>query len=642
MDQVFIDNFISKLNEVVKQLSLIAANTTTKGSEQSVGSIITRNDQQQTEDNAAKQGELVSIDDSSAKKLADKLNEGIAKTIKDSSDKDNKQKLENDKKMLSNLDNISKSAADSKKIQEDQLQKQDVEVLTKKEAKNHVYIAGIDKSVAEELIAGFNKTKPKEESSGLLSSLGSLLGPLGLMLGGGLLALSGPGGAGGIGKIMLKLGEQMLKKAASRVIAIVKNIFGRGFKALKSIVDDVLKASSSLLDNFPKNFKDAFAKIRDAIFDGLEGVLKFSGDIIKKIPGTNMIMDFLKGMGEKFGKILSKGLKIFKAVPILGDIVNIYFAYEKFQDGDTFGSLLELAGAIPGFGIIADFYSIYRDFTYTEEEKKQQNTSFGDFFGSIGKQFSKVWENIKKLPFIQGCMDIIEGNKKIFAGDISNGLQLIGKGAYKMTPLGTIFNSVASVYDWLTSMFSSDEQQATAASGESVESILPEKFDLIKMLKDAVVAKIKSMTSLVKTIVSKPVEWAKSLWTSVASYFSSDDDAKAAADADVAIKQHADVENLPKPKSITTFSNQALGVASDNTLKNLFDDLKKAQIDKADLQVRKIETTNKLLESIIIIMKEFNVDRAGAANASATNKIFALQSSGPSMLANARNAGYPI
>lgn len=642
MDQVFLDNFISKLNEVVKQLSLIAANTTAKSGEQPAGSIITRSDQQQTEDNAAKQGELVSIDDSSAKKLADKLNEGIAKTIKDSSDKDSKQKLENDKKMLSNLDIISKSAADSKKIQEDQLQKQDVEALTKKEAKNHVYIAGIDKSVADELIAGFNKTKPKEESSGLLGALGSLLGPLGLMLGGGLLALSGPGGVGGIGKIMLKLGEQMFKKAAGRVIAIVKNIFGRGFKALKSIVDDVLKASGSLLDNFPKIFKDAFVKIRDAIFDGLEGALKFSGDIIKKIPGAGMIMDFLKGLGDKFGKILSKGLKIFKAVPILGDIVNIYFAYEKFQAGDTFGALMELAGAIPGIGIIADFYSIYRDFTYTEEEKKQQNASIGDFFGSIGKQFSKVWENIKKLPLIQGCLDIIEGSKKIFAGDISGGLQLIGKGAYKMTPLGMVFDSVAGVYDWLTSMFSSGEQQAAATPGESVESILPEKFDLIGMLKDAVVAKIKSMTSLVKTIVSKPVEWAKSLWGSVTSYFSSDDEVKAAADVDAAVKQQTGAENLPKPKTATNISSQTLGVASDDTLKTLFDDLKKAQIDKADLQVKKIETTNRLLENIIVLMKEFNTGNAGAATTTATNKIFALQASGPNMLSNARNAGYPI
>lgn len=642
MDQAFLDNFISKLNDVVKQLSLIAANSSTKNNDQTASSIISRDDQQQAENNVAKQGELVGIDETSAKKLADKINEGFIKSIKDPADKDSKQKIENDKKMISNLDIISKSAADSKRIQEDQLQKQDLESLTKKESKNQVYIAGIDKSVADELIAGFNKAQPKEESSGLLSSLGSLLGPLGLMLGGGLLALSGPGGIGGIGKLMLKFGEQMFKRAIGRVTSIVSKVFSKGFKALKTIVDDVLKASGSLLDIIPKTIKDNFVKIRDVVFDSLKGAFEFGADAIKKIPGAGTIMKFFTGLGDKFGKFLSKGLKIFKAVPILGDIINIYFAYEKYQQGDIFGALLELAGAIPGFGIIADLYSIYRDFTYTEEEKKQQNSSIGDFFGSIGKQFSKVWENIKKLPLIQGCMDIIEGSKKIFAGDFSGGLQLIGKGAYKMTPLGMVFDSVAGVYDWLTSMFSSGEQQAAAAPGESVESVLPEKFDLIGMLKDAVVAKIKSMTSLVKTIVSKPVEWAKSLWGSVTSYFSSDDEAKAAADVDTAVKQQTSAENLPKPKSATNTSGQALGVASDDTLKTLFDDLKKAQIDKADLQVKKIETTNKLLESIIVLMKEFNVGSNKATAPGAANKIFELHASGPNMLANARNAGYPI
>ena len=41
-------------------------------------------------------------------------------------------------------------------------------------------------------------------------------------------------------------------------------------------------------------------------------------------------------------------------------------------------------------------------------------------------------------------------------------------------------------------------------------------------------------------------------------------------------------------------------------------------------------------------MKEFNTGNAGAATTNATNKIFALQASGPNMLSNARNAGYPI
>lgn len=633
MDQVFLDNFISKLNEVVNQLTIIAANNGVKNNAQTAGSIISRDDQQQAENNDAKRGELVNIDESSAKKLADKINDGFAKTIKE-----DKQKADNDKKMMTSLDVISKSAAASQKIQEDQLQKQDVESLTKKESRNNVYIAGIDKETINELIKGFDASKPKEESTGLLSSLSSLLGPLALMLGGGLLSLSGPGGVGGIGKLMLKFGEKMFKRAIGKVTSIISRVFSTGFEALKTVVDDVLKASGSLLDNVPKVIKENFVKIRDAIFDGLEGVLKFGDDAVKKIPGAGMIMNFLKGLGDKFGKILSKGLKIFKAVPILGDIVNIYFAYEKFQDGDTLGALVELAGAIPGIGIIADFYSIYRDFAYTDEQKKQQNASVGDFFANIGNQFSKVWENIKKLPFIQGCMDIIEGGKKILAGDVAGGLELLGKGAYKMTPLGAVFDSVANVYNWLNSMFSSNEEQTTAP----VESVMPEKFDLIGMLKDAVVAKIKNMTGLVKTIVSKPVEWAKSLWSSVSSYFASDDEVKAVEQADVAIKQQTSADNLPKPKNATSVSMQTLGASNDNALKTLFEDLKKAQMDKADLQVRKIETTNKLLENIIVLMKEFNAVNAGAATTSATNKIFALQSSGPSMLANARSAGYPI
>jgi hypothetical protein len=286
-----------------------------------------------------------------------------------------------------------------------------------------------------------------------------------------------------------------------------------------------------------------------------------------------------------FGDILKKGLKLFKLVPGLGDIINLYFAYEKFKEGDYLGTLLELAGAIPGFGIIADFYSLYRDFTYTEKDKAAQNKSLGlaNFFDNIGEKFSSIWEKIKKMPLFKGVHDIIDGIGMIKNGNYVDGLKLIGKGI--LSPAGAVFDAAASVYEWATSLITSGEQEA--ATPITAEKFEIEKFDFIGTIKNALATKIEAMKSFVKKIVSKPVEWAKSMWNSVESYFSTTEETQASNAADAETAPNLKVNDKTNVAAATQLNNEGL--------KGLFEALKKTQDSKADAQIRAITITNDIL-----------------------------------------------
>lgn len=594
MEQVFLDNFIKQLSQVVEELHNINNAKQSKNTvNEAAPSIISRDDQQASENKVKGQGEIVSVDNKSV--------ENIIKKFKDAfkSDKEKEQKEQNDYniKMLNKFDVLTKSSDETAKTQKQQAEQEDINKLTQREDVKKVYIAGIDKSAAKDLIDNFSnkKAETKEQSGGWMSLLGDLLKGLGLILGGGSLAFGSDIGSGlsQIGKLAVKLGEKIVGKALSSIKKLISKAFDKGIKSLKSIGESAFKMSEKLFNMLPDSLKNGLIKIKDKISKVFTDALDIGKDLIKAVPSTGAIKKLLTGIGGLFGGILKKGLKLFKLVPGLGDIINLYFAYEKFVAGDYVGALLELAGAIPGFGIIADFYSLYRDFTYTDEEKAAQNKSLGltDFFDSIGKKFSAIWEKIKTMPLFKGVNDIIDGVKMIIGGNFVEGLKMIGRGVLYTTPVGLMFNAAASVYEWASSLINSGEQEAAAPV--STETFEIEKFDFIGTIKSALAAKIEAMKSFVKKIVSKPVEWAKSMWKSVAGYFSTIEESQAEEAASV--EKALDAKNL---KSNINTDVAAATQLSNKTVKILFDDLKKAQAEKTDAQIKAITITNDILMRI--------------------------------------------
>ena len=636
MDQVFLDNFLKQLEGVTQELrNISSAMGLNAKPDNASSSIISSADQRKNENNSKSQGDLISLDKKSVEELVKKFQD----VFKGDKEKDRKEQKDASTKMLDKLEILTKSTEESIKTQRQQADQKDIEKLTQRDEVKKVFIAGIDATTAKSLIGNFELPgKDSKESGSLLSSLlpllAPLLGGLGLTGVGSFLAFGGDVGSGAaqIGQLAIKLGEKMLSKTLGGLKKIIGKVFNSGFDALKSMKDSVFKLSDEMLNALPESLKTGFVKIKDKIYKTLSNVFDVGNEIIGKIPGANTIKKFLLSLGGVFGDILKHGLKLFKFIPGLGDVINIYSAYEKFMGGDTAGALVELAGAIPGIGILADFYNIYRDFTYTEKEKAAQNESIANFFGDLGNKFSSVWNNIKKLPFFRGVSNIIDGVKLVMGGSFLDGLKLIGRGVFEMSPVGVIFNAAASVYEWASSLIDSGERESAAPI--PAETFEVEKFDLVGIIKNALVAKIKAMTSFVKKLVSKPVEWAKSLWSSVESYFSTSEE--------TAAEKSADAEKAPNLKADNkTNMVAAAAQLSNDAVKGLFNDLKKTQSDKADAQIKAITTTNEILMRIEQTINAFNIttpmlqQQAGKTVA----PLVSLQSTIPNMIANKLSQG---
>ena len=129
--------------------------------------------------------------------------------------------------------------------------------------------------------------------------------------------------------------------------------------------------------------------------------------ILKKIPGFDNVLQVLKkkgvnGLGDAAGILKKAGSK---ALPIVGGIFNLLFAYDRLAGGDTFGALLELMSAGfdisglfgfpagPGISMGIDAYMFARDFVpliQEGEEKAINAIGLGGFKSEIDKIASKL------------------------------------------------------------------------------------------------------------------------------------------------------------------------------------------------------------------------------------------------------------
>ena len=166
----------------------------------------------------------------------------------------------------------------------------------------------------------------------------------------------------------------------------------------KKRYDDIIKAKDFLANKFKQGTqalgnaakgladkaKEAFVKKvlepLQPIFKPLLEKVKSLGekfkDVLKKVPGFDKVDGVLKKIGASSGEGLMKKLGA-KAIPILGGIVNLLFAYDRLAQGDSFGGLLEGVSGVfdllpvfmgpPGlFGtkvsMAIDTYMLARDF----------------------------------------------------------------------------------------------------------------------------------------------------------------------------------------------------------------------------------------------------------------------------------------
>jgi len=245
------------------------------------------------------------------------------------------------------------------------------------------------------------------------------LGKSGLKaIGGGLNKISG----GNLGKLGNFLGEQYqnvskgARAAFDRVAGLgntLKGKFGSAMESVKGAIGGMAKSAQNFI----------VQKIIEPIKPFLEPIVKKAQSIgesvmkkLSKIPGFDNVLQVLKkkgigGLSDAKGIFKKVGAK---ALPIVGALFNLLFAYDRLAGGDTFGALLETLSA--GFDILPLILGPAGAFG--------PNVSLGIDAYMFARDF---------VPIIQ------EGEEKVIGGMGLGGLKSnLDKIASKLPDLGTI------------------------------------------------------------------------------------------------------------------------------------------------------------------------------------------------------------
>jgi len=232
-------------------------------------------------------------------------------------------------------------------------------------------------------------------------------------------------------------------KAGDSIKDFSKGLWGKfkgwGNNVTKGMRDKLAKSGEFLKESTQKAMKPILDRAYKFLND--KGVIKMAkglGDkavgLIKKVPGYDKIASKVaKEGGEKMlGKLGGK------AIPVIGGLVNLYFAFDRLKTGDKSGAALEalsgildlsgLFGFIPGpaLSMALDAYLFGRDFF--PDVVKKENEIFGNLINSILGPIKGIKDGLPKLPMLA------EGGlvtKPTIAGLGENGPELV-------VPLGKI------------------------------------------------------------------------------------------------------------------------------------------------------------------------------------------------------------
>ncbi len=207
--------------------------------------------------------------------------------------------------------------------------------------------------------------------------------------------------------------QEWVKKRYDNVVDISKS--------LKSKYDNALKGAGNAFNSMKKGAQEAvMKKVLEPVMKFLEPIKKqaasIGGQIYKTlsgIPGFDNITKVLNKFGGKGSKGLLKKLGA-KALPIIGGVVNMAFAYDRLSKGDTIGGLIEGVSGILDFTGLSpvsmglDAYMFARDFVPQIQEGEEEvinKLGLSGFKSSIDNIFSK-------LPGLGEIANMITGGDK--------------------------------------------------------------------------------------------------------------------------------------------------------------------------------------------------------------------------------------
>ena len=246
-------------------------------------------------------------------------------------------------------------------------------------------------------------------------------------LGGGLNFLSG-GNLGKLGNFLqdqYKNASEFARKNYDRVVAAGKKLKSKYNSAMDSAKGALQKLGEAAQKRILQPILDKLKPFTDPIAEvakKLQGVII---DNLKKIPGFDNILQVLKkkgisSLGDTAGILKKVG---GKALPVIGGIFNLLFAYDRLAGGDTIGGLLETLSAGFDFSGLApvsmgiDAYMFARDFVPAIQEKEE---SVVKAMGISGLK-SKLDKAASKLPDLGSLVTMVTGGDKKKKNETSQG-----------------------------------------------------------------------------------------------------------------------------------------------------------------------------------------------------------------------------
>ena len=273
-------------------------------------------------------------------------------------------------------------------------------------------------------IFGFFDSAGEAIGSGLKKT-GDVIGSGFKAVGSGLNYLSG-GNLGKLGNFLqdqYKNASEFARKQYDKVVAVGQKLKSKFNSAAESAKGALQKLGEAAQKRILQPILDKLKPFTDPIIEmakKLQGVIM---DNLKKIPGFDNILQVLKKKGiSSLGDVGNIAKKVGgKALPVVGGIFNLLFAYDRLASGDTIGALLEtlsagfdLAGLVPGgqFGppisMGIDAYMFARDFVPAIQETEEKVVN-GMGLGSLKANLDKA---ASSLPDLGSLVKMFTGGDK--------------------------------------------------------------------------------------------------------------------------------------------------------------------------------------------------------------------------------------
>ena len=233
-------------------------------------------------------------------------------------------------------------------------------------------------------------------------------------LGGGLNYLSG-GNLGKLGNFLqdqYKNASEFARKQYDRVTAVAKRLKGKFDAGMKSFQSKLGSLAESAKQLVIQKILDPLKPFLDPIIEKAKSIGDSLYKALQKIPGFDNISKVLKKFGGAgSGQMLEKlGAK---ALPVIGGIFNLLFAYDRLASGDSTGALIEtvsagldLGGLAPG-SMALDAYMFARDFVPAIQET-ETNIINGMGLGGLKSALDTAGA---KLPDLGSLVKMITGGE---------------------------------------------------------------------------------------------------------------------------------------------------------------------------------------------------------------------------------------